>query len=259
MRSARPADGRSVWRASSGISGAGRPRPRVAPERAQRRHPPREHPAEGAGGEDHDRERHAEQGQGDEGRDRQRDQHRVGQRASPDPVHRLHHDRDHRRRQTGEQPDDQVGVTGGQVQDRQPQQREHAGEHEQDAGHEPAEGAVEQPAGVDGELLGLRAGQQHAVVQGVQEPALTDPALLVDQLVLHHRDLAGRTAEGLQRDREPRPGRLPQRDHVAGAGLGLGVRWSAHAGSVPVISPRGCATFAHILLMSTVLVNIVAV
>ena len=82
------------------------------------------------------------------------------------------------------------------------------GQDEQDAGDQPAAGAVEQPAGVDGQLLRLGAGQQHAVVQRVQEPLLADPALLVDQLVLHHRDLAGRSAEGLQRDGEPRLGRL---------------------------------------------------
>ena len=47
---------------------------------------------------------------------------------------------------------------------------------------EPADAAVEQPARVDGELLGLRTGQQHAVAQRVQEPALADPAPLVDEL-----------------------------------------------------------------------------
>ena len=62
---------------------------------------------------------------------------------------------------------------------------------------------VEQPADVDRELLGLGTGQQRAVVQGVQEAPLPDPALLLDQRALHDRDLAGRAAEGLQRDREP--------------------------------------------------------
>ena len=80
----------------------------------------------------------------------------------------------------------------------------------------PPRSAVEQPADVDGQLLGLRAGQQHAVVQRVQEPALPDPAVLVDEVALHDGDLAGRAAEGLQRDREPRLDGLPERHHVAG-------------------------------------------
>ena len=84
------------------------------------------------------------------------------------------------------------------------------GMHEQHARDQAAEPAVEQPAGVDRELLRLRSGQQHAVAQRVQEPPLADPAALVDQLALHDRDLAGRTPERLQRDAEPRPGRLAQ-------------------------------------------------
>jgi hypothetical protein len=48
----------------------------------------------------------------------------------------------------------------------------------------------------------------------VQEPALTDPAAPVDQLALHHRDLAGRAAERLPGDREPRAQRRPERDQV---------------------------------------------
>ena len=44
------------------------------------------------------------------------------------------------------------------------------------AGDEPALGLVQQPADVDGELLRLGAGQEHAVVERVQEPRLADPA-----------------------------------------------------------------------------------
>src|SRR5205814_2876148 len=67
----------------------------------------------------------------------------------------------------------------------------------------------------DGELLRFRARQQHAVVERVQEPLLTDPALVVDERALHHGDLAGGAAEGLQRDAEPDRGRLAERYQVA--------------------------------------------
>ena len=55
----------------------------------------------------------------------------------------------------------------------------------------------------------------------MEESLLSDPALLVDQRVLHHRDLPGRAAEGLQRDREPGTGRLPERDQSSAARRGL--------------------------------------
>ena len=83
----------------------------------------------------------------------------------------------------------------------------------------------------------------------MQESLLADPALLVDQLVLHHRDLPGRSAEGLQRDGEPGPRRLPQRDDVPTRGVmtvptGWRRRCGAfalrlgHEGTLPRISSR---------------------
>ena len=70
---------------------------------------------------------------------------------------------------------------------------------------------MHQPADIGRELLRLGAGQQHAVVQRVQEPALGDPALLVDEDAVHHRDLAGRPAEREHGDAQPHPERLAKR------------------------------------------------
>ena len=105
-----------------------------------------------------------------------------------------------------------VVVAERDVDRRQRQQRDDAGQHEQAAGDQPAAGAVQQPADVGGQLLRLGAGQQHAVVHRVQEPALADPPLLVDERPLHDGDLAGRAAEGLQRDGEPGAHRRPEGD-----------------------------------------------
>ena len=107
-----------------------------------------------------------------------------------------------------------VGVAEADVDPRQHQQRHHAGQDEEDAGDQRAADAVEQPPDVRRQLLGLGAGEQRAVGQREEEPLLADPPLLLDERALHDRDLAGRAAEGLQRDREPGPGRLAQRDHV---------------------------------------------
>jgi hypothetical protein len=45
----------------------------------------------------------------------------------------------------------------------------------------------------------------------VPETALADPALLVDQDAMHHRDLAGGTAETEGGDAAPGPRRLSER------------------------------------------------
>ena len=71
---------------------------------------------------------------------------------------------------------------------------------------------VHQPADIHGQLLGLRARQQHAVVQGVQEPRFADPSLLLDEDAVHHRDLAGRTPEAQRGNAAPHTDGLTQGD-----------------------------------------------
>src|SRR5262249_33505365 len=66
---------------------------------------------------------------------------------------------------------------------------------EKRTGDDAAPRAVHQPADVGGELLRLGSRQHHAVVERVQEAPFRDPALLLDQLAMHDRDLAGWTAE----------------------------------------------------------------
>ena len=69
---------------------------------------------------------------------------------------------------------------------------------------------MHQPADIDGELLRLGAGQQGAVVQRLQEALLADPLLLLDDDAMHHRDLAGRAAEGERGDARPDLHRLAE-------------------------------------------------
>ena len=80
----------------------------------------------------------------------------------------------------------------------------------------PARDAVHQPPDVRRQLLRLRAGQDHAVVQRVQEPPLADPAAALDELAVHHGDLTSRAAEGVQPDMRPDPRSLAQADAVPG-------------------------------------------
>ena len=105
-------------------------------------------------------------------------------------------------------------VTPGHIDRRQGQQGDHAGEEEQ---HAPATRPPRMPLRVSRcrrPAVGLRAGQEHAVVEGMQEPLGADPAALLDQLTLHDRDLAGWAAEGLQRDGEPGPDGLAEGHQV---------------------------------------------
>ncbi len=198
-----------LWRraAPAGLGAALLVGGRAGPDAVQ------EPPEAGRDGDD-DREGHPEHREREERRHGERDEPGPGQGPPTHPPHGLHHHGDHRRREAREHGRDQHGVARHDVDRREDEQGEHAGQDEQGARGQAAADAVEQPADVDRELLRLGTGQQHAVVQRVQEPALTDPAAPVDQLALHHGDLAGRAAEGLPGDREPRAQRRAERDQV---------------------------------------------
>jgi hypothetical protein len=83
-----------------------------------------------------------------------------------------------------------------------------AGQHEQQAGGEPAQSAVQAPADVGGKLHGLGPRKQHAEVERMQEAVLRDPFPLVDKDAVHERDLAGRAAERKHADLGPHEKRL---------------------------------------------------
>ena len=97
---------------------------------------------------------------------------------------------------------------------------------------------MQQPADIGRELLRLRTRQQHAVVQRVQEPALGNPVLFLDQDAVHHRDLPGRPAEAQQRHLQPDPKGLAEADAVTGIrSSGLGIRSDVAHGSALVGRP----------------------
>jgi hypothetical protein len=80
--------------------------------------------------------------------------------------------------------------------------------YKQRARHDAAPRSVQQPPDVDGELLRLRAWQQHAKVQRVQKARLANPAALLYQLGLHDRDLPRGTAEADESELQPEAERL---------------------------------------------------
>ena len=165
--------------------------------------------------EDDDRERDVEEENSDEGEPRQRKHDPVLQRSLADPEDGLEDHRQYGRLEPEEQGDDQGHIAPGGIDVAEDHNGDDAGDNEQPAGHDAAERAVHQPTDIGGELLGLGSRQEHAVVQGVQEPCLGDPALLLDKDAMHDRDLSGRAAEAEHGDARPDPERLAPSDPVS--------------------------------------------
>ena len=93
-------------------------------------------------------------------------------------------------------------------------------QHEEATRHDPARRPVHQPTDIGRELLRLRAWQEHAIVQGVQELVLADPTLLLDQDAVHHGDLSGGPPNESARDPQPGAECLAERDTVRRGGFG---------------------------------------
>jgi hypothetical protein len=162
------------------------------------------------GGQDDCREGCAESEDRNEGQRRDAPHPAVLERPAADAVRGMQHQRRDGRLDAVEDARHHRHVAKAQVDPRQRDQDEQRGQHEQCAGHDAAPGAVHQPADVGGELLRLRAGQQHAVVQRMQEALLADPAPLLHQFGVHDRDLPGRPAEADEAELEPEPEGLPK-------------------------------------------------
>src|SRR5204863_4458573 len=97
-------------------------------------------------------------------------------------------------------------------------------QHEQPARDDGAPAAMHQPADVGRQLLGLGAGQHHAVVQRVQEALLADPAASLHQLRVQDRDLPRRPAEADEAHPQP---------ETKGLGKGNGRRRGVGGGAHP--------------------------
>jgi len=153
----------------------------------------------------------------------------VLQRPRADAVGRMQHQRGDGRLDAVEETRHHGHITEAQVDPAQRDEDEQRRQHEQRTGHDAAPGAVHQPSDVGGELLGFGAGQQHAVVQRMQEPVLADPAPSFDELGMHDRDLACGPAETDEAELEPEAERFGEADRrrlrcrdVRGHGGGIG-------------------------------------
>ena len=166
--------------------------------------------------QDDQREGSVEKEDRDEGRRCDSKQDVVVERALADPNDRLQHDRQYGRLQAEEHGLHRADIAKGGIDPTQSHEGDEAGENEECPGDESAPGLVQQPPDVDCELLRLRSRQQHAVVQGVKKPGVSDPAYLLDQDSVHHRDLPRRAAEAQRRDLDPHPEGLAEGNAMSG-------------------------------------------
>src|SRR5262245_37013005 len=140
----------------------------------------------------------------------------VTERASTNADERDQDNGNDHRLHAVQQPahDRHIAVRDGEP--AQSEQHEYRRQDEVGAGNNPPEHAVESPAEVDGQLSCLWAWQQHREIQRAQEQTLGDPALLIDQLAVHARDLPRRAAEADEAELQPEAKRITKRDDWLG-------------------------------------------
>ena len=96
-------------------------------------------------------------------------------------------------------------VTTTHVQKTQSPEKEGRRQKKKYAGDNPSTNTVKPPPEVGGELLSLRARQEHAELQGSEELGLTDPSPLLHHLRLEDCDLSGGSSEPNAADLQPKP------------------------------------------------------
>src|SRR6185503_11390442 len=138
----------------------------------------------------------------------ERPRHFVLERALPETDDRGGDDCEHGWLQSFEHGRNPFHVAVRHVKETQRPKDDGGRQHEERAGDDAAPGAVQQPAGVGRQLRRLRPGQQHAIVECVEEPLLADPAALFDQFSVEDGDLSGRPAEADESQLEPEAERL---------------------------------------------------
>ena len=141
---------------------------------------------------------------------------RLLRERRPMRIDGLDDDRQHGRLQAEERRRHEADLTPLRIDDAERHQRDDAGQDEQPAGHDAAARAMHQPADISGELLGLGAGQQHAIVERMHEAAFGHPPFFFDENAVHHRDLPGRAAEAQRGDAQPDAEGLADRNAMSG-------------------------------------------
>jgi hypothetical protein len=160
-------------------------------------------PAQQRSAGDNQRKGHIEQVDRDECGNGNRHISPPAQRAASHADDRLHDNGQHGRLQPEEQALQHRGIADQDIGPAQPHDGHQTGQDEQNASHQRAADAMHQPPDVGRQLLRLWPRQQHAEVQCMQKPPITQPALLLNKDAVHDRNLPGWPAETQQRDATP--------------------------------------------------------
>ena len=118
------------------------------------------------------------------------------------------HDRHHGRLQSVEQGRNDQQISKGCIDVTEEEEDKNGGKNEQAPCNRTSSHPVQQPADVGRQLLRLRAGQNHAVVQGIEKPLIAHPFPLLHQFMVHDGNLSGRAAEVDETKLEPELERL---------------------------------------------------
>ena len=190
------------------------------------------------GDQDHQRKWCVQQGQRQEGQCRQPQLEFRVERPLADADQCLHHDPQHRRLDPEEQRRKPPQPRCHDIEQRQAEHDDRAGNDKQQSCRQPAPDPVQPPTDPRRQLLRLGPGQQVAEIECAQKRPLIDPFALVDQLMLHQRDLPGGAAEA----EEANPGEGAQEIGEGGRGsfsLHELLRWLARQGDTcDTLSPR---------------------
>jgi hypothetical protein len=200
---ARVDGGRMLVNHGSAVGGV---RAAVARRRGERvRSPPAADITDDSSSEDDERERNIENEQRDEPGRCNGSHHVVLERAAPDADQSVHHDCENGRLQSEEKARHRRGVLEQRIERGQRDDDDEAGEHEKNASDDAAARAVQKPTDVRSELLRFGTGQQHAIVQRMQESRVGNPPPAFDQFAVHERDLSSRASKTQQADLQPNP------------------------------------------------------
>ena len=127
-------------------------------------------------------------------------------------MQRVQHNRRHGWLDAVKNPGNDGLFTIRHVHPAEPNQQHQRRQYKQCTRHYTAPSTVHQPAQVGGQLLRLRARQQHAKVQRMQKAFFRYPAALFNQLAVHDGNLPRRAAKADEAELQPKAQRFFERD-----------------------------------------------
>ena len=138
-----------------------------------------------------------------EGKTRGKPVHRPFQRLAGDPEQCMEDNCQHRTLDPVENRCGETCLAIGRINPGQQPDDQSTGNNKQQPGNQAPAQTMGQPADIGSKLHGFRPRQQHAEIQRVQKPVIGNPFAVLNDLAMHQRNLASRSAKGQQSDLRP--------------------------------------------------------